>query len=381
MRSSRSPGRPRWAARLTRWYLANARAMPWRGTRDPYRIWISEVMLQQTRVDAVRPYYERFLSRFPTLTALADADQQDVLRAWQGLGYYSRARNLHRAAGVLVREHAGSFPQTARELRTLPGVGAYTSAAVASLAFDEAVPVVDGNVLRAFARFFGLEEDIRKAGVRRALAERLAPHVAEEGAAVFNQAMMELGALVCTPRRPACARCPIASDCVARRDGRTEELPVKRRAARIPHVEIGVGVIWRRGKILIGRRREDQMLGGLWEFPGGKRLPGESLERTAAREIVEETGLDPIVGLPYTTVEHTYSHFRITMTAFRCEAPRGRAVPKSAEELRWVDLAALDGYPFPAASLRVIRAVREAETRRRSPKTPAAPGLDGPSHR
>lgn len=335
--------------------------MPWRDDPTPYRVWLSEIMLQQTRVDTVIPYFERFLERFPTVEALADAELQDVLKGWEGLGYYSRARNLHRAAGMVVRERGGEIPDTVDALRELPGLGPYTAAAVASIAFGRPEPVVDGNVLRVFTRFFAIDEDIRKPRVRDELVRRLRPAIEVSDPSDFNQAIMELGALVCTPRDPACETCPLAGGCRALDQGRVGELPVKSPAKRTPHHEIGVGVVWRGDRILIARRRDDQMLGGLWEFPGGKREPGETLEETARREIREETGLLVRVDAAYATVKHTYSHFKITLTAFRCEAPgRRKPRPVSSEELRWVTLDELDAFPFPKANLQVIAAIRGA---------------------
>lgn len=376
--------------------------MPWRSRPDPYRVWISEVMLQQTQVETVIPYFERFLHRFPTVHVLAAAEQEDVLKAWEGLGYYARARNLYRAARAIVAEHGGRLPRSYDVLRKLPGLGPYTAAAVASISFGEPVPVVDGNVLRVFARFFGIEEDTRRARTRTLIFRRLAPYVESlarnpsygpeldvsapveqsllgdertaplaadrprNPAGDFNQAIMEVGALICR-RVPRCLACPLREACVAHRDGRTAELPVRSQKKRTPHYEVAVGVIWHDGRLLIGRRRTDQMLGGLWEFPGGKRETDEPLEETARREIHEETGLEVRVGPPYTVVQHAYSHFRITLTAYRCtpigDRVRLLASPRSADELRWVTPEELDAYPFPRASLKVIERIREAEAR------------------
>jgi A/G-specific adenine glycosylase len=338
--------------------------MPWRDDPTPYRVWVSEIMLQQTRVDTVIPYFRRFIDRFPTVDALAAADLQDVLKRWEGLGYYSRARHLHRAAGVVVRDHAGVVPDTVDALRELPGLGPYTAAAVASIAFGRSEPVVDGNVLRVFTRFYGIDTDIRKPRVRDDLVNRLRPVVETVPPEIFNQAIMELGALVCTPREPNCGGCPLAEECVARRERRVAELPVKSPARRTPHHEIAVGVVWRGDRILIARRRDDQMLGGLWEFPGGKRGQDEPLAETARREVKEETGLQVSVGDPYAAVRHAYSHFKITLTAFRCRAP-GRKAPRpiTSAEVRWVGLDELDRFPFPRANLTVIRAIHEAHGR------------------
>ena len=348
-----------WVQRLLAWYVVNRRPMPWRESVDPYRVWVSEVMLQQTRVDTVIPYFTRFLERFPTVGTLAEADPQDLLKMWEGLGYYSRARNLQRAAQQLVAEHRGVFPARAAELRALPGIGDYTAAAVASIAFAEPVPVVDGNVLRVFTRFWGITDDIRDPALRRRLSSRLgrilrASPAAKAAPGDFNQSMMELGATCCLPRQPRCTACPLQPDCVAYRDKRTTELPVKSRKAPVPHYEVAVGVVWRNGKVLIQRRRTTQMLGGLWEFPGGKRRADETLAETTIRELREETGITVRVGAEYGTLTHAYSHFRITLTAFACAFVSGRVRLAAADAHRWVKPEALSAFPMPRANQRVL---------------------------
>jgi A/G-specific adenine glycosylase len=352
---------PAWARRLVAAFRRRHRAMPWRDDPRPYNVWISEIMLQQTRVETVIPYYRRFLDRFPDVRALAAADGQDVLRLWEGLGYYSRARNLHRAARELVAHHGGALPRTAAELQALPGIGTYTAAAIASIAFGEPAPVVDGNVLRVFARFWCLRRPVRQPAVARDIRARLEPVIRGLDPSAFNQGVMELGALVCTPSRPRCPVCPLRADCGALRRGLTARLPVTARPAPLPHQEIAVGVVRRRGRLLLARRRDDQMLGGLWEFPGGKREPGETLAQCAARELREETGLRVRAGQPYPAVEHAYSHFRITLTAFRCAAPAGRARPRSAAELKWIPPGDLPRYPMPKANRTIARAILDEE--------------------
>ncbi|MBN1670787.1 MAG: A/G-specific adenine glycosylase [Kiritimatiellae bacterium] len=356
------PGRrSRWRERLLSWFQRNRRAMPWRDDPSPYRVWISEIMLQQTQVDTVIPYFRRFLARFPSIRTLAAADTQQVLKAWEGLGYYARARNLHAAARQVVARFDGKLPDAPEELAALPGVGAYTAAAVASIAYGRPVPAVDGNVLRVFARFWGLSEDIRAAKTRQILSRRLAPYVPVRRASAFNQAAMELGALVCRPKQPGCRQCPLRTDCTAFRTGRTAKLPVRSPRRPVPNHEIAVGVVWRRGRVLIARRKQDRMLGGLWEFPGGKRRAGERLAQTAAREVREETRLKVRVGPPYCTVRHAYSHFTITLTAFRCRCLSGRATPVTSDEVKWVSLTRAREHPMPAANKKVLAAVERSE--------------------
>ena len=346
-----------WVKRLLAWYRSFRRDLPWRRTSDPYLIWLSEVMLQQTQVDTVIPYFRRFLASFPTVNDLAAADIQAVLKQWEGLGYYSRARNLHKAARQIIHDRNGEMPETFDELRSLPGFGPYTAAAVGSIAFDLSEPVVDGNVLRVFTRFWGIADDIRRPIVRNKIRDRLRPFIKETSPGDFNQAMMELGALICRPTKPDCSACPLRKDCVANGEDRVEELPVKTTKAPTPHYEIAVGVIHRKGRILIAKRPQESMLGGLWEFPGGKREPDETLDVAVVREIMEETGLKAIVGEKIITLRHTYSHFSITLTAFACRAEPGKAIPHAADELKWVRPSDLDSYPFPSANKKIIQAI------------------------
>jgi A/G-specific adenine glycosylase len=327
--------------------------MPWRTDPSPYKVWISEIMLQQTQVVTVIPYFDRFVAAFPTLESLAAADLHDVLRLWEGLGYYSRARNLHRAARHVVTECEGRIPTDSNDLRKLPGIGPYTAAAIASIAFGEAIPTVDGNVLRVFSRFWGIAKPIRDRQVSEDIAARLTPLIRQVNPSYFNQAIMETGALICRPRQPLCMQCLLSKSCVAFKTGRTSELPVVLRQPKLPHQTIAVGVIWKRGKVLIARRQEERMLGGLWEFPGGKKQKGETLRQTAEREIREETGLSVGVGEPMITIKHAYSHFRITLTAFRCTWIRGTPRPKASTALKWIEPSELPAYPFPRANRKI----------------------------
>lgn len=353
---------------LPAWFDDARRPMPWRepgpdGRRDPYRVWVSEVMLQQTRVETATPYFLRFVEAFPTVGDLAEADQDEVLKLWEGLGYYSRARNLHRAARLVADEHGGKVPSDREAFRALPGVGPYTEAAVLSLAFNAPLAVLDGNVIRVLARIFSVEADA-KAGSTRAALQELADRLLDTAApGRWNEAVMELGATVCTPRAPACPRCPLRDVCQAYAAGTPEAYPVTTKTQPVPHHTIAVGIIYDEdGRLLIQRRPEDGLLGGLWEFPGGKREDGEPLEATCRREVREELGLDVDVGPPVARVEHAYSHFRITMHAFRCQHRGGEPESTSGEPVRWVRPDELDDYAFPRANRRVIEAL-QAEAR------------------
>ena len=355
--------RTAWVERLLAWYAVHRRDLPWRSDPAPYRVWISEVMLQQTQVATVQPYFVRFMERFPTVATLAAADLQDLLMVWEGLGYYSRARNLHRAAGILAEQFHGELPRTAEQLRQLPGIGPYIAAAIASIAFGEPVPAVDGNVLRVLARFRGASDDIRRPRTREEMAAWLAPAMADADPSAFTQAFMELGALVCRPRHPDCAGCPLRPDCSAFAEGRTDELPVKSSRPPVPHHRVAVGLVWAGEKVLICRRAPGQMLGGLWEFPGGRLEPGETLEETVVREIREETGLAVGVTGELCMVRHAYSHFRVTITAFHCELVSDDLAVGEGRPALWVKPEELDRFPFPKANRRIIAALREARTR------------------
>lgn len=342
---------------LIRWFRSNARAAPWRETGDPYRIWVSEVMLQQTRSATVDPYYRRFVRRFPTVRALASADLDDVLRCWEGLGYYARARNLHRAARQVVEHEGGRLPDTAEGLRELPGIGPYTAGAVASIAFGRAEPVLDGNVTRVLCRAFRLREPPKQKEMRRTLW-RIAGRMAEAGEpGTVNQALMELGATVCIPRGRRCEQCPISDCCEARRRGDAGELPVRTPRPELPHQTVAVGVIWRRGRILIDKRPPGGLLGGLWELPGGKQRVGEPLAETCRREIQEELGLNVAVGDKLTRVRHAYTHFRVTIHAFTCRYRGGRPRALGCQEWKWVTPRELGDYAFPRANRRILEAL------------------------
>jgi A/G-specific adenine glycosylase len=344
--------------RLLRWFKRHRRAMPWRGAKDPYAIWVSEIMLQQTQVAAVTPYFLRFLNRFPNVRALARARMDAVLKAWEGMGYYSRARNLHRAAREVVSRFGGRLPATAPELLTLPGIGRYTAGAIASIAFGQDEPVLDGNVTRVLCRVFRIRKDPKAAAVRDelwSLARRLVP---PERAGLFNQALMDLGATVCAPRNPGCPNCPIAADCGARAHGEQDAIPVKRPRKPTPHHDIAAGVIRRAKRILIDQRKADGLLGGLWEFPGGKRQRGEALKACLRREVREELGIGIRVLRPLITVEHAYSHFCITLHAYECRHVSGAPRALGCADWKWVTLEELDRYAFPAANRRIITALR-----------------------
>jgi A/G-specific adenine glycosylase len=344
---------------LIAWFSEHQADLPWRHTRDPYTVWLSEIMLQQTQVAAVIGYYERFVARFPSVEALANASLDEVLKSWEGLGYYSRARNLHRTAKIVAAEHGGKFPDTVEGLIKLPGIGRYTAGAIASLAFGVDAPLLDGNVIRVLSRLFNIEEDVTQPETLRklwALAEEILP---SGQAALWNEGLMELGRVICTPRSPDCLRCPMNEHCQAYKLGVQEQRPVKTPKAKTPHYDVTAGVIRRAdGKILIAQRPVDKMLGGLWEFPGGKRHEGESLPDCLRREIDEELRIEIAVGHQIATVRHGYTHFSITLYAFECRHIGGEPQAIGCAAFAWVSEDQLDAYAFPVTDRKIIAAMQ-----------------------
>jgi A/G-specific adenine glycosylase len=337
---------------LLAWYDAHRRDLPWRAppgeAGDPYRVWLSEVMLQQTRVEAVKPYYARWLERFPTIESLAAAPQDEVLKVWEGLGYYSRARNLHRAAREVTERYGGAVPDDPAAFRALPGVGRYTAGAVMSIAFGQTQPLVDGNVRRVLARWTD-EPEPRDADLW-AMAEVL---VHGERPGDLNQALMELGATVCTPRSPDCPACPVRTHCAAFAAGTQEVRPLPRKAKVLPHEHEAVAVVERDGRLLLTRRLQGGRLGGLWDFPGTLRLPGESSSRAAVRAAAERAGVAALAREPIATVEHLFTHVRVSYHAVRCSWTGGEGEPLTCEGVAWVTAAELAGYALPLAQRRI----------------------------
>lgn len=344
---------------LLAWYGECGRDLPWRHSRNPYYVWISEIMLQQTQVKTVIPYYTRWLQQFPTVEVLAIANQQQVLKAWQGLGYYARARNLHRAAQTIVQQHGGVFPSDLAAALALPGIGRTTAGGILSAAFDLPVPILDGNVKRVLARLLALSVPPNRALAK--LWQLSSALLDEHRPRDFNQALMDLGATVCMPKNPDCLRCPWNKSCQSYLLNMQNERPISESRAPLPHKMIGVAVIWdsERQKILIDRRRQEGLLGGLWEFPGGKIEPGETVEECIAREIQEELGIVVEVGDRLITIDHAYSHFRVTLNVHHCYHISGDPQPLECDEVRWVTLNEIDQYPFPKANVQIIEALHK----------------------
>ena len=340
---------------LLPWYARSARVLPWRGHPDPYAVWVSEIMLQQTRVETVIPYFERWMARFPDVRSLAEASEQDVLRLWEGLGYYSRARNLHRAARLLAENHAARLPADRAALEKLPGVGRYTAGAIASIAFGLDEPALDGNIRRVLSRLFDMDLPAQSpAGIHR-LWELARQTLPPGRAGDYNQALMDLGAMICLPQNPACLLCPLAPACLALARGVQSQRPVLAEKKPVPHLTVTAAVIERGGLLLIARRKESGLLGGLWECPGGKREDGESLPACLEREIREELGVRVAVGAELGVFRHAYTHFKVTLHAFHCRLLEGEPRPLDAQELAWAPPASLGDYPMGKIDRRIAQ--------------------------
>jgi len=332
--------------KLLGWYRVHGRDLPWRRSKDPYAIWISEVMLQQTRVETIIPYYTRWMEQFPNIQTLARATADDVLSLWEGLGYYRRAHNLRKAAHMILDEFHAAIPAQVADLERLPGVGAYTAAAIAALAFNVDVLALDGNLRRVIARLIDLEVDPRRRQGELHIHEWADKAMPSGQAGEFNQALMDLGATICTPRKPQCGLCPLMQDCLAYACGTQLERPIPRPGVRVPTYHVSAAVIQRADTVLIGRRPEGKLLGGLWEFPGGKQDPGESMEACMRREIQEELGVDVQVGDLLGIFPHAYTHFKVNVHAFQCLILSGEPQALDHDQLCWAALPDLGSYPM-----------------------------------
>ena len=339
---------------LLDWYEKNKRDLPWRKTKDPYHIWVSEVMLQQTQVKTVIPYYARFLKKFTAIADLAAANIQEVLKLWEGLGYYARARNLHKAAGIVVAAHKGRVPETYDAFRKLPGVGDYIAAAVLSIAYGQPYAVVDGNVKRVLSRMFLIEVPVNKPASHRIFSDMASRLLETRCPGQFNQALMELGAVVCGPRQPECRSCPVADRCRAYLEEKVSTFPLRIRKKPVPHHHLVAGVIEKKGRYLICRRPSEGLLGGLWEFPGGIVVKGEGPEQACVRNIRERISLVVTVETPLTRVRHAYTHFKISMDVYACRFLSGRVRLNGPTDFAWVTPSQMDNYPFHGANLKFM---------------------------
>lgn len=346
---------------LLTWFLKNKRDLPWRKTYDPYHVWISEIMLQQTQMERGARYFARWIDKFPDIEAVAEADEQEILKAWEGLGYYSRARNLHAAAKILRDQYGGVLPCDPEQLRALPGIGPYTAAAVSSIAGNADVPVIDANVERVYARLFDIDEQL-KSGRGKRLIAALAGNLLPPGKARnFNQALMEFGGMVCRPKNPKCGQCPVREVCLAHLRGTVPIRPVLGKRKKTVYIEMVTGILCCNGRLFIQQRKAEDIWGGLWEFPGGQLEDGESAAQGLRREFIEETGFDIKVGDIITTVHHSYMNYRVTLHCYVCypggEVPEPRLT--AAQDYAWVGPENLQVYGFPAGHRKVLAYLSE----------------------
>ncbi len=349
-------GMPTLSESLLDWFHIHKKPLPWRENNEPYRIWVSEVMLQQTQRDRVGAYFLRFLARYPDVASLAAAEEDELLKLWEGLGYYSRARNLRKAARIILEEHGGAFPRRREDALALPGVGRYTAGAVLSIAHNLPEPIVDANVERVFARVFDLDAPVKDKGVRNFLWDKARELIPEGRAREFNQAVMELGSLICLSRKPRCDVCPIQPHCEAHRLDIVLERPVPAKAKEFIPLEVATGVLVHQGRVFVQKRPAEGVWAGLWEFPGGRIEPGESPEQAVAREYMEETEL-AVTGLEkIAVVRHGYTKYRVALHCYFCALADARREPvlHAAQESRWVAPGELAGLALPAGHRKLL---------------------------
>ena len=339
---------------LMGWFVEKQRDLPWRKTSNPYFIWVSEVMLQQTQVQTVIPYYHRFIKRFPTVDALAASNLNEVLKSWEGLGYYARAGNLQKAAKIVSKEFNSRIPEDYGTFLKLPGVGDYIAAAVQSIAFGKPVATVDGNVKRVLSRLFRIDQVVNQASSKRHFVEAANKILDRKRAGDFNQAVMELGALICKPSTPVCQECPVHPFCQSYKYKTVAEFPRRTKRKPIPSFKIAVGVVLKKNRMLITLRKSEGLLGGLWEFPGGKTEDGESAGQSCVREIKEETNLEIKVEHSLAVIRHAYTHFKIVMEVFICQHVSGRVRLNGPVAHRWIRFKDIPKYPFPKANHKVF---------------------------
>jgi len=337
---------------LLAWYRQNSRKLPWRDHPDPYAVWVSEIMLQQTRVDTVIPYFEKWMRLFPDVVALANASEQDVLNAWEGLGYYSRARNLHKAAKLVASKFNGQLPRDLTELRSLPGIGRYTVGAIASMAFGMDEPTLDGNLRRVFARLFDVDESADSPAGQKILWDLAAQNLPKGQAGNYNQALMDLGATICVPKNPRCLICPLMEMCEARINGTQELRPVLKAKKAVPHYIHAAAVILQRGRVLLAQRPADGLLGGMWEFPNGRvnAEPAKELTKVLNAAYSLKAKRKEALGV----IQHAYTHFKVTVHAFRCETV---SIPKD-KNLKWVRLSELENYPMGKVDRQIANKIK-----------------------
>jgi A/G-specific adenine glycosylase len=347
---------------LLSWYNEIHRDLPWRKDQDPYKIWVSEIMLQQTRVDTVIPYFEKFMEKFPSIHDLANAEEETVLKAWEGLGYYSRARNLHSAVKEVSEKYGGEVPNEPKEIATLKGVGPYTAGAISSIAFGLPEPAVDGNVMRVLSRILLIKEDISKPKARSIFEQAVRRMISKENPSHFNQALMELGALVCTPRSPSCLLCPVQTHCHGFQEGIQDELPVKKKKSKVKTVLIAVAVLMNpKGEVLIHKRPSTGLLANLWQFPNHETVSkGTDQTEQLERYLQEQFAIKAQMEAHVVNFQHIFSHLKWNLAVYM-----GKTTANGLEceqDGRFVSLQELEQYPFPVSHQKIINMITTEQT-------------------
>ncbi|HID03790.1 MAG TPA: A/G-specific adenine glycosylase [Desulfobacterales bacterium] len=342
---------------LLNWFQKNQRDLPWRHSYEPYQIWISEIMLQQTQMDRVTVFYTRWMEAYPDLTTLASSSEDQILKYWEGLGYYSRARNILKTAKILIKKHKGEIPSRRKDLLALPGIGPYTAGAIASISFNRDVPVVDANIERIFARLFNIDLIPGSPEAKQINWEKAEEILPKGYARNFNQALMELGALICRPKQPNCSVCPVAEHCLALQYGMIPERPTPKKSTKIIPINMATGVLLHKGLIFIQQRLADDVWGALWEFPGGRMEKGETAEATVIREYLEETEFMVRVDSKITTTTHHYTRYKVTLHCFLVSLEQSNSDPvlHAAQEFHWLPFEQVDQYAFPAGHRKLIQ--------------------------
>ena len=341
---------------LIYWFEKDHRQMPWRETKNPYYIWISEVMLQQTRVDTVIPYFLRFIDAFPTVERLAAAEEGEVLRLWAGLGYYSRARNIHRGAKLICEVHNGKIPETRKELLKVPGIGPYTAGAVLSIAYGKPTAAVDGNVMRVFSRLFLIYEDISEGSTKKEMEKLCESVVSTVNPSAFNQGLMELGAMICTPTSPKCEICPLAFICKAREAGVQETLPIKKKKEPIKRINMELALLQKEDKILLTKRPSEGLLANLWALPATEEMVNSTSGKGIVMELQENYGIEAVDPQAILEKSHIFTHMKWNMRIFRLKLLS--IVDIDYPEIQWVSLEEIDRYAIPTAFLKVIKEIK-----------------------
>ena len=340
---------------LARWYKTQNYNFPWRKNNTPYSIWISEIMLQQTQVLTATPYFLAWMKKFPTVNSVAIADIDDLLKSWEGLGYYQRAHNILACAQSIMNQHNGFFPKQYEELIELKGIGDYTASAIMSIAYNKPYPAIDGNLKRVIARLYGVN-DLKN--IIKKSKEHVSNLMTNQSPSIINQSLMDLGREICKPKKPKCTDCPVKKFCIAFNNQLIDKFSIKTKTKKIPAFDVSVGLIIKNNHILISKRKKNGLLGGLWELPGGKLMKNENFIDCLNREIEEELAIKIKIIKTIGTIKHQYSHFKINMRGFQCKIKSGTPKPLASDSIKWINFNEIKKYAFPKATLKLFDIIK-----------------------